>query len=237
MAGGSVIDRYVSALDAALRGPRRARRDMIAEVRDSLIDAADALEESGMPRWRAERMAVEAFGPVTEIAPGYQEELAAGQGRRTAALLFLTVPMITLVWYLIWKVFPEDVGTVTVADKPWWFFPVARTLDIMQMITGVVGGVALIVLRRMGRRPAGRRRPRTVVRALGLLVWCQLPLTVTMSLALMSTGHANGIATYVPGVAASVVSMLLQAWQLHSATHCLAACRAPAAPAGRAVPA
>jgi len=206
---------------------------MIAEVRDSLIDAADALEESGIPRRRAERMAVGAFGPVTEIAPAYQEELAAGQGRRTAALLFLTVPLITLVWYVIWKVFPEDVGTVTTADKPWWFIPVARTMDIMQMTTGAVGGVALIVLHRMGRRPAGRRRPRTVARALGLLVGCQLPLTTAMSLALMSTGNANSITTYVPGVTASVVSMLLQAWQLHSAAHCLTACRAPAATAER----
>lgn len=225
MASAGLIDDYVRELGRELRGPRRARHDMIVEARDSLVDTAEALEASGMSRAEAESLAVAEFGPVEEIAPGYQEELLAGQGRRTAALLFLSVPLVTLMWSLIWRFWPEIVTMSPVEHKPWWFLPVARALDIAQILTGLVAAVALVTLGR-GTRRRFAPRARTVTRALGLLVWCQLPFTTGMSIALMSAGH-TGFGTYVPGVVASVLSCGMQAWQLHSAARCLALSRRP----------
>jgi hypothetical protein len=79
MASAGVIDDYVTALDRTLRGPRRARRDLVTEARDSLTDCAEAYLAEGMDQAGAERMAVADFGTVAEIAPGYQEELTAGR--------------------------------------------------------------------------------------------------------------------------------------------------------------
>src|SRR5690349_5501816 len=131
MASASAIDDYVSGLGRSLRGPSRLRRDLVAEARDGLDDAAEAHVEQGVGRAEAERKAVAEFGPMTEIARAYQEELAAHQGRRMAATLFVTVPLMTLIWSFIWVVFPEDPVTV-MAVKPIWFTPLARFLDFFQ---------------------------------------------------------------------------------------------------------
>ncbi|GLW06650.1 hypothetical protein Misp01_17800 [Microtetraspora sp. NBRC 13810] len=211
------VEEYVSGLDRALRGPRRVKRDMLAEVRDGLCDAAEALESGGLCRAEAERAAVEEFGAIEEIAPGYQEELIARQGRRTAALLFVGVPLTTIMWSLIWRFFPDTVTLSPVRDWPSWYLAVARTMDVMQLLTGVLGAVALVTLGRGARR---FRRARLVTRGLGLLIWCELPFVVGMSLALMWGGN-TGFGTFVPGLLASLVSNGLLVWQLYSASRCL----------------
>jgi hypothetical protein len=81
------IDGYLAGLAGMLRGPRRARADLLAEARDSLHDAADAYREMGLPLAEARRRAVAEFGDYAEIAPAYQAELAVAQGRRTALLI------------------------------------------------------------------------------------------------------------------------------------------------------
>lgn len=86
-----VIDAYVAELAGALRGPTRAKVDLLAEARDSLVDSARAYEHHGLDRDTAERQAVEEFGGVQEIAPGYQTELGLAQGRRTALLVFFVL--------------------------------------------------------------------------------------------------------------------------------------------------
>jgi hypothetical protein len=82
-----VIDAYVAELGGILRGPRRAKADLLDEARDSLVDAVRAYQDRGLDRQAAERRAVEEFGDVAEIAPGYQTELGLVQGRRTALLV------------------------------------------------------------------------------------------------------------------------------------------------------
>jgi hypothetical protein len=65
-----VIDTYVAELADALRGPRGAKADLIAETCDSLVDATAAYEHRGLDREAAEHQAVKEFGGVAEIAPG-----------------------------------------------------------------------------------------------------------------------------------------------------------------------
>jgi hypothetical protein len=97
------IDGYVSGLASALRGPRRVRDDLVAEARDSLTDAAEAYQDAGMSTPAAQRRAVDEFGSYQEIVPDYQAELAVAQGRRTALLIALALPVLYLLAPLMWR--------------------------------------------------------------------------------------------------------------------------------------
>ncbi|MEW9529379.1 permease prefix domain 1-containing protein [Microbispora sp. NPDC049125] len=225
MASVGPIDEYVAALRASLRGPGGAKRDLLTEARDSLLDAAEAFEGDGHDREAAERLAVEEFGAVGAIAPGYQEELAVGQGRRTAALLFIGAPMTAFLWAVIWKFFPESASTAAI-PQPGWFSPLARAVDSVQLGAGVIGAVALLVL---GRGLRVVPRPALVTRWMGLFVWLQFPIMLLMCLGLtIGARGPEGFSEYAPGVVLSYASYAFWAWQLHSAARCLVATRRPA---------
>ncbi|MET7398573.1 permease prefix domain 1-containing protein [Dactylosporangium sp. NPDC005572] len=96
------IERYAAGLAAALRGPRRVRDEMVAEARDGLQDAAEALEEAGLDRVAAERRAVADFGTYRQVVPSYQAELASHQGKRTALWIALALPVMMLLEPLMW---------------------------------------------------------------------------------------------------------------------------------------
>ncbi len=222
---GGPISVYLASLDRRLRGPRRIRRDLLAEARDGLVDTAEALAEDGLPPVAAELAAVAEFGPVAEVASAYQEELAAGQGRRTAAMLFLTVPVCSLLWSLMWRIFP----TVPVhrhTPLPGWFWTISRLLDWTQVAVAVLGAVALVAF-----GVVALRRPRAVTRALGILIVAHLPLLAVMSMVLTI---ANGeelrhFRDFPPAMALNVLTFLLYGWQLCSAYRCLSAARGRAA--------
>ncbi|WP_432921831.1 permease prefix domain 1-containing protein [Microbispora sp. CA-135349] len=225
MGNAGPIDEYVASMRRALRGPGSAKRDLLTEARDSLLDAAEAYQCEGLPRAEAERLAVADFGTVPEVAPGFQGELTVSQGRRTAALLFLSVPFIAFMWAVIWRVFP---GSPHVDEiKPAWFGLLARTTDLLQLSVGVIGGLALLAFGRGARRV---RRPARLTRWLALFVWIQTPLTGAMGLVLAAAAHGpEGFSGYLPGLAVALVSDLLSAWQLYSAAHCLRCTRAVSA--------
>lgn len=92
------IDLYIRDLDSTLQGPRRARRDLIREAHDHLLDAAESLRT--VDRETAERMAVAQFGTIGTVAPGFQAVLSATRLRRTALALLLTTIGQPLAWNL-----------------------------------------------------------------------------------------------------------------------------------------
>ncbi|MEV7006911.1 permease prefix domain 1-containing protein [Streptosporangium sp. NPDC051022] len=217
MTGTGVIDDYVAGLSRTLRGPRRPKLDLVTEARDSLLDTAEALEHDGLPRAEAELAAVEEFGSIEEIAPGYQEELSISAGRRLAALLFVSVPLTTLAWSMVWRFYPDDPTAYT--RWPDWFLPVSRGLDVLQLLVGLLGGVALFALGRGLRRI---RRPRLVTRALAMLVWVMLPVTIGLGMTLMyGSNHPSGLATYPLSLGAELLSSVFACVQLYGATRCL----------------
>ncbi|WP_406316286.1 permease prefix domain 1-containing protein [Streptosporangium sp. NBC_01639] len=221
MASAGIIDDYVTELSRALRGPRGAKLDLVTEARDSLVDTAEALEGEGLERAEAERIAVAEFGPISEIAPGYQEDLSISAGRRLAALLFVSVPLTALLWSVIWQIFPID--PVDYATKPGWFVPIARSVDILQMFTGVLGGIALLALGRGLRRI---RRPRLVTRGLAVFVWAVFPVMLVLCAALVYGSHGpTGFSGYPLGVGVSLVSYGFMLAQLYGATRCLSITR------------
>ena len=101
-AGCPALDAHVDALAAALHGPVGVRTGMLAEVRDGLVDATDALTGAGLAPGAAAERAVREFGPVEAVAPGLQAELVIAQSRRTALLLVLLFPLMLSGWDLLW---------------------------------------------------------------------------------------------------------------------------------------
>jgi hypothetical protein len=106
-----MIDTYVAELAGALSGPRRAKADLIAETRDSLVDATKAYRRRGLDREAAEHRAVTEFGDVAEIAPAYQTELGLAQGQRTAFWIVCVLAPQSLVW--------DHVGGLVLGDSRW----------------------------------------------------------------------------------------------------------------------
>lgn len=103
------VETYVAGLARALTGPRRRKDDLLAEARDGLIDATEAYEADGLSRREAEQHAVEDFGALDEVVPGYRAELGFAQGRRTAVLLTVVMLAQPIIWHeSVWRWNPAD---------------------------------------------------------------------------------------------------------------------------------
>jgi hypothetical protein len=129
---GDPVDAHVAALGRALRGPARMRRSMLAETRDGLRDAADATGCAAR--------AVREFGTVAELAPQYQAELTAAQGRRTAVLVAVLFPILLIGWHVLWT---HGVAWTSTGPPPPLVGAMARGQDVA---SAVVAALALAVL-------------------------------------------------------------------------------------------
>jgi hypothetical protein len=133
-----LIDHYAAGLAAALRGPRRLREDMIAEARDSLLDATEAYVAAGVDSGEAAHRAVRDFGEYRQVVPAYQAELAVEQGRRTALLLAGALPVLHLAAPLMWLGSSHD-STPPVSG--YW-----TLTDHFDYLSLLASGTAMIVL-------------------------------------------------------------------------------------------
>lgn len=118
MTADRVIDAYLREVAAALPGPGRARRDVVAELRSGLLDATDAHCAVGLPAGRAAEAAIGEFGDPRQIAAAFRPELAARQARRLALCLVATGPLIGLLW--IAAAFTSHFG---IRPAPPWQWP------------------------------------------------------------------------------------------------------------------
>lgn len=155
------IAEYVVALRRALHGPRRTLRDMVTEAHQGLADAAAAYRDGGVAPERAAVLAVRDFGPVDEIAPEYQDELTARQGRWAAVLLAVAFPAMLVGWDLLWK-------SGAVRREPGATPEVVRFLAVLQdVMTVAVGVAALVLLVSTFRRSVSPRRLASAVGVTG----------------------------------------------------------------------
>jgi hypothetical protein len=136
----AVIQRYADGLAASLHGPRRLRADMVAEARDSLLDAAMAHLDAGLRPADAVRRAVDEFGDYAEIVPAYQAELAAAQGRRTALWMATVLPVMHLFAPLMWWKAPWTQGDHIVRG----YWALTANFDYLS-IAATVAAVVLLV--------------------------------------------------------------------------------------------
>ncbi|MEO7122055.1 MAG: permease prefix domain 1-containing protein [Lacisediminihabitans sp.] len=208
----TVIEDYVVALDHALCGPSRMRRDLVAEARDHLVDATDGYESESLDRRSAAEQAVREFGPVVQIAPGFQAVLAVAAARRCAVtLLALLLPQAFL-WDNGLRLAPlrtsgELALTVFLHTAIEWLGFIAL---IIACVTVVVSGSG------QRRFSVGRRFARWT----GMSVACGAIGSAVLGITLLIL-DGDGSAT--SWILATVLMVVPMAWTANSARLCLRA--------------
>ncbi|MGH3762638.1 permease prefix domain 1-containing protein [Actinophytocola sp.] len=204
------IDAHVAALERVLRGPRQARRSMLAEARAGLRDAAAAYRDAGMAPARSAQLAVRDFGSVDDVGPLFQDELTALQGRRAALLIVLVFPAMLLGWDLLWSSGTVRTASTTVSDT-------VGTLAVLQdVLTVVVAAAALILLAVTFRRTVSPRRLATaigVTGAAGALLCGGVAVAMNVAGGRDTTTMLTTNLAAVPALAVSGVVMVLIVWQ------------------------
>ena len=93
-----LVEAWLTDFTAGLCGPARARSEVVAELRDGLLEAVDTHRHAGLEPVDATRAALREFGEPAEIAAAFKPELAARQARRTALTLIGTGPLVGVLW-------------------------------------------------------------------------------------------------------------------------------------------
>ncbi len=189
------VDRFVADLAGELRGPRALRRDVLAEVRDGLHDAAEAHADHPDGAGRA----VAEFGSVAELAPLYQAELTAAQVRRTALVVTVLFPALVLGWDLLWSH-----GVAWTAPAP----PVVGALARVQDVAGAVAAALGLGLLLATLRP--RARPRRLAAATGAVGLGAAALCVTTAV-VMNLVNVAGTAGMLARNPAALAALVLSA--------------------------
>ncbi|WP_119728549.1 permease prefix domain 1-containing protein [Thermomonospora amylolytica] len=178
------MEEYVAALTAALHGPARVRARMVGDIRDGLVDTADAYAQEGMPPQDAAREAVRDFGPVGEIAASCQRELTVVQARHTARVVALTVPFLLACWYAIRA---ADPGLPPAAHL------LGLQLAAVAATAAVFSSATLVVTGSLARR---------------------LPTPSRLPLAVAWTGTAAAVAAALATVTFAVTALFTANWTL-----------------------
>jgi hypothetical protein len=97
-ASGDPIESVLLAIGARLPGPAGLRDDIIAELRDGLLETAEANERMGLGRGEAVRLALRQFGDASILAASFWPEMAAARARRMVLALFATGPIVAALW-------------------------------------------------------------------------------------------------------------------------------------------
>lgn len=139
----------LAELDRSLRGPARAKRQLLGEARAGLADATEAYRAAGLDPARAAERAAAEFGTVAQLRPHFQAELDIAQTRHLAWLALPLVPLIQLFWNVIWELNPYP--TWRAASVPFLIAASASTLALLASF------VAVLVLLLTGRGGRGRR--------------------------------------------------------------------------------
>jgi hypothetical protein len=108
------MDAYLTELASRLRGPRRRREAIIAELRDGLHDAADHHGARALTPDQAATAAIAQFGTPQAVADAFAGELATAYARRTIAGYIVTGPLVG-VWWLLLLLHPHPWRTGVIA--------------------------------------------------------------------------------------------------------------------------
>jgi hypothetical protein len=216
----AIIDRYADGLAAALRGPRRLRADLVAEARDSLLDATEAHIDAGLPPEDAARRAVAEFGRLREIVPGYQRELAAAQGKRTVLWLATVLPTVHLLAPLMWWRGPW-LGT---SDPGAGYWALTSNYDHLSLGASLAAVILLAGFLRGSRYISDSvRYARAVgIAVLGFLVIHGAAGTAVFGLSIYIWPQA---ATWPPVLVGIALNAAAFGYATLAATRCILACR------------
>jgi HAAS len=103
---------YLSDVAAQLRGPRRRRAAILAELRDGLDVATEDNIAAGLPPDQAANAAIAQFGTPQAVADAFGGELATAYARRTIAWFIATGPLVGIWWLLLLHPSPWRTGLI-----------------------------------------------------------------------------------------------------------------------------
>ena len=106
------LDAYCRDLAARLRGPRRRREQILAELRDGLDHAVSDRTNHGLTDTEAAKAAITEFGTPDAVAHAFRGELATAYARRTISLFVLTGPLVGIWWLLLLQPHPWRTGVI-----------------------------------------------------------------------------------------------------------------------------
>jgi hypothetical protein len=206
------ITAHISALELVLHGPRRTRRGMISEAQAGLRDAEAAYREGGYPADAAAAWAVRDFGTVREIAPEFQDELTARQGRWSAVLYALVFPGMMLAWDVFWM-FGWTRETAGPASQA--VIVLARIEDATSLAVAAAALAVLVLSFRRSVSAYRLTRAVGILGAVGALLCGGLALVMnvagTHKAAVFILTHPISTVPYV----GSALMMVLIIWQSH----------------------
>jgi hypothetical protein len=217
----SAIDSHVTALGRRLVGPARLKRDVLTEARDSLVDAAAAYEDAGLPPDDAQRRAVADFGSVARIAPAYQAEVAATYGQRLAGLVTALLLTTALLGDRMWQGAPW-----TGIAPPGGYATAARALDWLGYLGIGTAAAGFLALRLRARRGHSGR----VVRVVGYATAAALSSVLLLGAGVYVSTVAiyPGALTWPPMLVGGILLSGMLGYLAWGASRCLAAARAVA---------
>jgi hypothetical protein len=108
----ALLDAYLSDLAGRLRGPRRHREQILAELRDGLDHAITDHTTGGLPDDRPVTAAIAQFGTPQAVADAFAGELATAYARRTIAWYIATGPLVGIWWLLLLQPHPWRTGII-----------------------------------------------------------------------------------------------------------------------------
>jgi HAAS len=103
---------YLADLASRLRGPRRRRDAILAELRDGLLHATEAHIATGLTPEQATAAAINQFGDTQAVADAFAGELATVYARRTIAWYIATGPLVGIWWLLLLQPHPWRTGLI-----------------------------------------------------------------------------------------------------------------------------
>jgi len=166
---------YTAALAASLRGPRRAKERMLAEIGEGLRDAAEPYRGADGDLATAVERAMSDFGRPDDLVGDCQRELTIRQTRHTAGRLALCVPALLVCWHLLW---------IGAASGGWRVTAIA--LAVVSALGALEAAVALMLTSRFGR---GMRAP---ARLPAVTAWTATVTSIAMLLATVALAVGTG---------------------------------------------
>lgn len=207
-AATAVIGRYLSALDAALPGGRRARREFLTEIADGLACAVTDAGERGVSAHDAATAAVRECGDPHTVAMAFAGRLGPAVAHRLGIGLVLAGPFIGLIWVSAYA-----------SDGPGWPARIAQVLSTMPqypLILAVTVPAALVATTGAGRAaryltvPSRRVTGAALVAAIGCVAGDLSLLTMSVTDHLLAAHGPVGLV--VLAVTASLVRLSVAAW-------------------------
>ena len=106
------VDAYVGELARLLRGPRRRRARILAELRDGLDEAIADQKTDGRTEDQAVESAIDHFGTPQAVADAFAGKLVTAYGRHIIAWYIATGPLVGIWWLLLLQPHPWRAGLV-----------------------------------------------------------------------------------------------------------------------------